>query len=115
METQFKLYNDKVGKKDKDIFACEEKIGEGSETIENIKREIQNVEKEKDMYGKKAALANSKYQQSLEEIKLKGNLISEYQKKNIETENKLKEQQKRYESVRADRNNYSKILSETED
>lgn len=45
------------------------------------------------MYGKKAALANTKYQQSLEEIKLKGNLISEYQKKNIETENRLKEQQ----------------------
>lgn len=46
---------------------------------------------------------------------MKGNLISEYQKKNIETENKLKEQQKRYESVRADRNTYSKSLSETED
>ena len=67
------------------------------------------------MYAKKAALANAKYQQSLEEIKLKGNLISEYQKKNIETENKLKEQQQLYESVRSDRNTYSKTLSETED
>ena len=67
------------------------------------------------MYAKKAALANSKYQQSLEEIKLKGNLISEYQKKNIETESRLKEQQELYESVRSARNTYSKNLSETED
>ncbi len=67
------------------------------------------------MYGKKAALANTKYQQSLEEIKLKGNLISEYQKKNIETESRLKEQQELYESVRSARNSYSKKLSETED
>jgi chromosome segregation ATPase len=73
------------------------------------------VEKEKDSYGKKATLANSKYLESLEEIKLKGNLISEYQKKNLETENKLKEQQKLYESVRSDRNTYSKNLSETDD
>jgi hypothetical protein len=41
------------------------------------------VQKEKESYGKKAALANTKYLQTLEEIKLKGNLISEYQKKNI--------------------------------
>lgn len=60
-------------------------------------------------------MANAKYLQTLEEIKLKGNLISEYQKKNIETENKLKEQQQLYENVRSDRNTYSKSLSETED
>ena len=67
------------------------------------------------MYGKKAASALAKYQQSLEEIKLKGNLISEYQKKNIETENRYKEQQQLYENVRSTRNNYSKQLSLYED
>lgn len=85
MESQFKLYNEKIVNKEREITSFEEKISEGNETIETIKKDIQNIEKEKDAYGKKAALANSKYLQSLEEIKLKGNLISEYQKKNIET------------------------------
>jgi hypothetical protein len=62
-------------------------------------------------YGKQSALSNSKYLHSLEEIKLKGNLISEYQKKNVETETRLKEQQRLYEAVRSDRNTYSKNLS----
>lgn len=83
MQVQFKIYNDKLAQRDKAITEIETKIQEGNETIEGIKRDIQNVEKEKDTYGKKAALANSKYLQSLEEIKLKGNLISQYQKKNI--------------------------------
>lgn len=46
---------------------------------------------------------------------MKGNLISEYQKKNIDAEKRLKEQQSLYESVRADRNNFTKQLSENED
>ena len=37
-----------------------------------------------------AAKANAKYFHSLEEIKLKDNLIQEFQKKNLETEAKLK-------------------------
>lgn len=55
--------------------------------------------------------ANGKYFFSLEEIKLKDNLISEFQKKNIETEAKLKQQQNLYEAVRSDRNLYSKNLT----
>lgn len=42
-------------------------------------------------------------------------MISEYQKKNLETESKLKDQQKHYETVRAEKNMYAKNLSETED
>lgn len=56
-----------------------------------------------------------KYQQLVEEIKLKDNLISEFQKKTQETETKLKQQQKLYEAVRSDRNLYSKNLTETQD
>ena len=65
MDSTFKMFTDKIIKKEKDIEAYENKIDEGNETIEAIKREITNVEKEKDAYGKKAALANSKYLQSL--------------------------------------------------
>jgi predicted nucleic acid-binding Zn-ribbon protein len=46
---------------------------------------------------------------------LKDNLISEFQKKTIEAEAKLKQQQQLYEAVRSDRNVYSKNLTETQD
>ena len=51
---------------------------------------ILKLDKEKDKYGMQLSVANSKYFHSKEEIKLKENLISEFQKKNIETEAKLK-------------------------
>ena len=83
--------------------------------IEKLLKKISQLEKEKEKYGINAAQANAKYFHALEEIKLKDNLISEFQKKNIETEAKLKQQQNLYEAVRSDRNLYSKNLTETQD
>ncbi len=85
------------------------------ESIRIMNKKIDELEKEKDKHGMLAAQANAKYLHSLEEIKLKDNLISEFQKKNIETEWKLKQQQNLYEAVRSDRNLYSKQLTETQD
>lgn len=82
---------------------------------EHLSKKITNLEKEKEKYGIQSAQANAKYFHSLEEIKLKDNLISEFQKKNIETESKLKQQQNLYEAVRSDRNLYSKNLTETQE
>lgn len=82
---------------------------------DRLSKKITNLEKEKEKYGIQAAQANAKYFHSLEEIKLKDNLISEFQKKNIETESKLKQQQNLYEAVRSDRNLYSKNLTETQE
>ena len=45
-------------------------------------------------------------------MKLKNNLITKLQKKNIEAESRLKQQQNLYEAVRSDRNLYSKNLLE---
>ncbi len=59
--------------------------------MDKMNNNIKNLEKEKEKYGIQAAQANAKYFHSLEEIKLKDNLISEFQKKNIETEAKLKQ------------------------
>lgn len=66
MESQFKVYNLKLAAHEKNIEENKNKIAAGNITIENINKEIQNVEKEKDAYGKKAALSYSKYLQSLE-------------------------------------------------
>lgn len=82
---------------------------------EQFSKKITNLEKEKEKYGIQFSQANAKYFHSLEEIKLKDNLISEFQKKNIETESKLKQQQNLYEAVRSDRNLYSKNLTETQE
>lgn len=95
-----------------------EKDNEISNLVKEIERKnkkIAQLEKDKEKYGINAAQANAKYFHSLEEIKLKDNLISEFQKKNIETEAKLKQQQNLYEAVRSDRNLYSKNLTETQD
>jgi predicted nucleic acid-binding Zn-ribbon protein len=48
-------------------------------------------------------------------VKLKNNLITKLQKKNIEAESRLKQQQNLYEAVRSDRNLYSKNLLEAQE
>ena len=80
---------------------------------EKFKKEIQRLQNEKDKRGKEVLQANAKYFHLLEELKLKDNLIEEFQKKNLETEVRLKQQQNLYVSVRSDRNLKSKCLTET--
>jgi predicted nucleic acid-binding Zn-ribbon protein len=46
---------------------------------------------------------------------LNNNIITKLQKKNIEAEGKLKQQQNLYEAVRSDRNLYSKNLLEAQE
>lgn len=46
---------------------------------------------------------------------MKNNLITKLQKKNIEAEGRLKQQQNLYEAVRSDRNLYSKNLLEAQE
>lgn len=77
--------------------------------------DIKRLEVEKKKRGREVTQANAKYYLLLEEIKLKDNLISEFQKKNLETEARLKQQQNLYEAVLRDRSMYSKNLAETEE
>jgi len=74
-------------------------------------KQIAILEREKEKFGIQAAQANAKYFHSIEESKLKDNLISEFQKKNLENDAKLKQQQNLYEAVRSDLNLYSKNLA----
>lgn len=83
--------------------------------ISVFEHKIKTIKVEIDKKAEEATQANSKYDHLLEEIKLKDNLIAEFQKKNLETEAKLKQQQSLYETVRSDRNIYSKKLTETQD
>ena len=47
METEFKIYNDKMIRREGDIKIVQEKINEANESIENIKKNIQEIDKEK--------------------------------------------------------------------
>ena len=62
-----------------------------------------------------ASQANAKYYTFLEQVKIKNNLITRLQKKNVEQEARLKQQLNLYEAVRSDRNLYSKNLLEAEE
>lgn len=110
-----KVQADEIIKNDNEIIEKDKEIIDKKKELDKLQKQIIELEKEKERYGKQAAQANAKYFHSLEEIKLKDNLISEFQKKNVETEAKLKQQQSLYEAVRSDRNLYSKNLSETQD
>mmetsp|Transcript_9497 Transcript_9497/g.15525 ORF Transcript_9497/g.15525 Transcript_9497/m.15525 type:complete len:886 (+) Transcript_9497:227-2884(+) len=73
------------------------------------------LEKEREKYGAEASEATAKYQQALEEVKLREMTIMDLNKKIAEGETKLKQQQNLYEAVRSDRNLYSKNLIEAQD
>ena len=95
----------------KDVVLAEEKErdkGSVIQTLENELKKLQNkiqgyklegqklqkliyqLEKDKQKYGIEASQANAKYYQCLEQVKLKNNLITKLQKKNIEAEGRLK-------------------------
>lgn len=75
---------------DRNVDEREREIYNRGLEVDKRLKDIKSMEKEKEKYGKLAAQINAKFFHSQEEIKLKDNLISEFQKKNIETELKLK-------------------------
>ena len=73
----------------------------------------EQLNREKERYSREKSQAYAKYNQCLEEVKLSNTLIVELQKKNIEAEAKLKQQKNLFDTVREDRNLYSKNLIES--
>ena len=59
---------------------------------QKLQKLIYQLEKDKQKYGIEASQANAKYYQCLVQVKLKNNLITKLQKKNIEAEGRLKQQ-----------------------
>jgi chromosome segregation ATPase len=101
------LENQQTEQKNK-ITACQAESN-------RLSKIIGNLSKEKEKYGVEASQANAKYYLCLEQVKLKNNLITKLQKKNVEQEYRLKQQQNLYEDVRSDRNLRSKQLLEAEE
>ena len=83
--------------------------------IEFYNQEIKRLDDENKKRMDECSGANAKFFHLLDEIKLKDNLINEFQKKNLEIESRLKQQQTLYETVRSDRNLYCKKYAETKE
>jgi len=82
---------------------------------QKLNKIINLLEKEQEKYGIDASHAHAKYYQTLEEVKIKNNLINELQRRNAELNSKLIHQQNLYEAVRSDRNLYSKNLLQAQE
>ena len=98
-----------------ELTKLQNKIQGYKSEAQKLQKLIYQLEKDKQKYGIEASQANAKYYQCLEQVKLKNNLITKLQKKNIEAEGRLKQQQNLYEAVRSDRNLYSKNCVEAQD
>jgi predicted nucleic acid-binding Zn-ribbon protein len=116
------MAKDKEREKEEALMTLEGELTKLQNKIQGYKAEAQKLyklihqlEKDKQKYGFEASQANAKYYQCLEQVKLKNNLITKLQKKNIEAEGRLKQQQNLYEAVRSDRNLYSKNLLEAQE
>lgn len=122
MEVLIKGMKNKIFDMDEDFIMLESK-GKKLENkvkgyqIESIKlnKQIQILQKQQEKYGIEASTAHARYYQTVEQLKIKNNIIAELQKKNLELESKLKHQMNLYEAVRADRNLYSKNLLQAQE
>ena len=85
-----------------------------SETVKQ-RKQIYQLEKERERYGVECAEQRNLYTSCLEEVKLRDMQLGQLQKEIGEWEGKLKQQQHLYEAVRSDRNLYSKNLLEAQD
>lgn len=106
-----------------DLYKEQERISRGlGKEIEDMRVEIQHLrkviyslEKERERIGNELGDQKGYLSSAQEDIKLRDVQITELQKRIIEWEGKLKQQQHLYEQVRADRNHYSKALIESQD
>lgn len=93
----------------------EKDVKDGKNEVSKLKNAISSIEKDRERLSVEATEQRNNFVHSQEELKLREVQIGDLVKKVQEYEAKQKQQQSMYESVRADRNHYSKALVEKED
>ena len=110
-------------KEQTDLYLEQERIGDllstevldlKSET-QRLRKVIFQLEKDRERLGNEVGDQRANYQSAQEELKVREVQMSELKKRIVEVETKLRQQQQLYESVRADRNHFSKSLIESQD
>jgi chromosome segregation ATPase len=83
--------------------------------LQRLRKVIYQLEKDRERLGNEVGEQKNVIVDNMEKVKLKEVHVMELQKKIVEWEAKLKQQQQLYETVRTDRNHYSKSLIESQD
>lgn len=76
---------------------------------------MRDLDRERERLATEAEAAAAKHMHALEEVKVREVAIVDLQRRIVDVESRLKQQQNLYESVRSDRNLYSKNLVEAQD
>ena len=84
-------------------------------TVKKQRESIEQLVQERERHEQEVEVANSKHYTAIEELKLQEVQVSDLQKKIIDGQSRLKQQQNLYEAVRSDRNLYSKNLIESQE
>ncbi|KAL9644851.1 hypothetical protein ABK040_005331 [Willaertia magna] len=85
-------------------------VVEERKQTEKYRQMTYSLEKEREKYATDAAEAEQRYKMALEEVKIKTMECNELQKKIVDIQDKLKQQQTLYETIRSERNAKSKAL-----
>ena len=122
MELKLKQEKNKIFYLNEEYMMLESKAKKLENQVKGYKIEAQKLNKQinilqhqQEKYGIEASTAHARYYQTVEELKIKNNIIADLQKKNSDLESKLKHQQNLYEAVRSDRNLYSKNQLEAQE
>lgn len=83
--------------------------------LQHLRKVVFSLEKDRERLGNEVSDQRSQNQEASEELKVREVQINELKKRISEWESKLRQQQQLYETVRADRNHYSKGLIEAQD
>ncbi len=83
--------------------------------VQKLRKLIYSLEKDRERLGNDVTEQRNAHLASVEELKLRDVSVTELRKKISDADYKLTQQQHLYESVRSDRNHYSKNLIEAQD
>jgi chromosome segregation ATPase len=114
-EVKAKEAGDMVVEEQRATEGLSKELQDSKVEVNKLKQAIYSIEKDRERLSVEATDQRDHYMKSQEELKLREVQIGDLVKKVQEWEQKLKQQQSLYESVRADRNHYSKALVDKED
>lgn len=97
------------------MLTLEKELQEEKMEIMALKKAIYALEKDREKLGNEVGEQRTHYHNTLEDVRLRDIQIADLQRRVAEWEGKLKQQQALYETVRADRNQASKSLIESQD
>lgn len=114
-ETKTKEQEDLVKEQERIADSFNRELDQTKDEVARLRKIVYQLEKDRERLGNEVGDQRNQYLTAQDEMKLREVRINELQKKVADWEAKLKQQQQLYESVRSDRNHYSKHLIEAQD